>query len=62
MINKTAIRKYVNDRGKRISRDTFTEIERRVQTMLDKALATHNGGKITIDIETFNFANHTEKR
>lgn len=44
------IRKHCNHQGRRISRDFLVSLDSHIQDVLDRACATHNGGKKTLDL------------
>lgn len=45
------IKKYVHDKGRRVSPSFVYALDAFIQRLLDRAIAQHNGGKITIDAE-----------
>ena len=45
----SAVRKYVNAKGKRAGKDFLHTLDRHICERLDVACATHNGGKKTLD-------------
>ena len=56
-VRPTIIKKYVHDKGKRISRGAMLQLDVYVQDMLDRALNNHNGGRTLVDSELIVIAN-----
>lgn len=49
------IKKYVHERDRRTSPSFLLALDAYVQTILDRAVKAHNGGKKTIDAEVAGF-------
>lgn len=55
-IKPSAVRKAVKEAGKRTSKEYLEALDRYVERAVLRALAEHNGGKLTIDASV---AGHT---
>lgn len=54
-IKENALRLYAKSKGHRVSYDFFQLFDRFVEEKMDKACATKNGTKITLDVEVAKF-------
>lgn len=50
-IKESALRAFAHTKGKRVSYDFFQLFDRFVETKMEKACATKNGTKVTLDVE-----------
>jgi hypothetical protein len=54
-IRPTIVRRYVNSRGKKVSRQFLNQLDVVMQRVIDRALKAHNGGRKTLDGELVEF-------
>lgn len=48
-VKASQVRKYCNERGRRVSPDFLTVLDSHISRKLTKACSVHNGGKKTLD-------------
>lgn len=49
-IKASAVRLTAKANGKRVSNDYLEALDRKVQRLIEKSIAEHNGGKKTLDL------------
>jgi len=54
-IRTLRVKEYLHDRGRRLSPAFITVLDAFIQRLLDRAVNTHNGGKVTIDADVAGF-------
>lgn len=54
-VRPSVVRKYLKEKGRRVSPSFIYALDGFIQKKLDQAVAVHNGGKKTVDVEVAAF-------
>ncbi len=55
LLQQSKVKKIVNEGGKRMSKEAMIALDAHVHDVLDKAVATHDGGRKTLTADAINF-------
>lgn len=53
LVNQAAVKRIIRERGKRCSQEALDLLERHVEKVVTALATTHNGGKKTVDVQTW---------
>lgn len=54
-LRPSVVRKYLKEKGRRVSPSFLFALDAFIQKKLDEAVKVHNGGKVTLDAEVAGF-------